>query len=152
MGRVGRHMTQSSSKSAKSKTEKIINELFILARDKERVANARIVAALVYKGKIISYGFNQNRTSWVQRRFKKNPHAHFLHAEVDAVKNAMKVIDADTISKSTLIIARAKSVSGKEEYGLAKPCDGCQSCIDWFNIKRVYYTLDGSGYEQLKCE
>src|SRR5690606_27379722 len=92
------HMTQNSSKSPRSKTEKIINELFTLARDKERVSNARIVAALVYKGKIVSYGFNQMRTSWVQRRFKKNPHSHFLHAEVDAVKNAMKVVDADTIA------------------------------------------------------
>lgn len=135
----------------KNKTEKILEQLFTLARDKEPVSNARVVAALYFKGKPLAYGFNQSRTSWVQRRFKKNPDACFLHAETDAVRNALKISDKDTIAKSTLYISRAKSVGGKWVFGNAKPCIGCQSCIDWFGIGRVIYSTE-CGYEPLAKE
>lgn len=125
-----------------NKSEKIIDQLFLMARDQEPVARARIAAALVYKGKVISYGYNQSRTSWMQRRFKKNDHAFFLHAEVDAIKNALKIVDADTVKKSTLYVARVKTINKKEVFGLAKPCNGCQECIKWFNVKKVFYTTD----------
>lgn len=135
-----------------NKSERIINQLFSLARDHEAVANAKIVAALAYKGTIISYGFNQARTSWMARRFRRNPKSHYLHAEVDAVRNALKIVDAFTISKSTLYVARAKhqSRNGPMIYGMAKPCIGCQECIEFFNIKKVFYSLDGEGIEELK--
>lgn len=132
-----------------SKTEKIINELFLLARDKEPVARAKVVAALVYKGKIISYGFNQYRTSWVQRRFKKNPDAQYLHAEVDAIKNAMKNVEGSVISSASLYIVRSRKIGGKNVFGTAKPCSGCADCIDWFDIKKVFYTTDEGTVEQL---
>lgn len=132
----------------KTKTDKIIEQLFMMARDKERVANARIVAAVVFKGKVVSYGYNQYRTAWMQRRFKKNSDSIYLHAEVDAIRNALKVVDADTVSKSVLYVARARSIGGKEQFGNAKPCAGCQSCIDWIGMKRVVFTTD-NGTEQL---
>lgn len=133
-----------------TKSDKIINELFALARDKERVSGARIVAALVHKNKVVSYGFNQYRTSWMQRKFKSNDLSLFLHAEVDAIKNALKVVDADVVKKSTLYVIRARKIAGKEVFGSAKPCRGCQSCIKWFDINRVYYTTDENTYEALE--
>lgn len=132
-----------------NKNKKIINHLFILSRDKEKVANARCVAALCYRGNIISYGFNQYRTSWVQRRFKKNPEACFLHAEVDAIKNAMKIVDYQTIRKLTLYVVRARLINNQYQFGNAKPCCGCQACIDWFGISKVYYTCNDGSYQQL---
>ena len=125
-----------------NKSEKIIEQLFLMARDQEPVARARVAAALVHKGRVISYGYNQSRTSWIQRRFKKNDHAFFLHAEVDAIKKALKIVDADTVKNSTLYVARAKTIDKKDVYGMAKPCNGCQECIKWFNVKRVFYTTD----------
>lgn len=132
------------------KSDRIINELFTLARDREKVYGAKITAALVYKGKIVSYGFNQDRTSQLARRFKKNEHAHWLHAEVNAVENAIKSMNADIISKSTLYVVRAKQAnrSGPHVIGNAKPCKGCQDCIKWFGINKVYYSTD-EGYELL---
>lgn len=131
-----------------NKTEKIINDLFTLARDKEPVARAKLVAAVVHKNKIISYGFNQYRTSWVQRRFQSNPEARYLHAEVDAVKNALKIINAEDLSKATLYVARSRKIDGKHVFGNAKPCRGCEQCIAWFDIKRVYYTTDEGAIAQ----
>lgn len=135
-----------------AKADKIINQLFTLAGDKEPVGKARIVAAVVYKGKVVSYGFNQNRTSWMQRRFKKNDLSLFLHAEVDAIKNALKNSDPDTVSKSTLYVVRSKKNAGKEVFGSAKPCRGCQSCIKWFGVNKVIYTTDENTYEELNNE
>jgi len=100
---------------------------------------------MVYKGKIISYGFNQDRTHRMSRRFKKNPDANFIHAEVDAIKNALYRTDAKTVGKSTLYVARAKKVERYNPnmvFGKAKPCRGCQDCINWFDIKKVFYTED----------
>jgi len=133
-----------------NKSEKIINELFILARDKERVAKAKVVAAVVHKGKIVSYGFNQYRTSWMQRKFKKNDLSLFLHAEVDAIKNALKVADANTVKNSTLYVVRSRKIAGKHVFGEAKPCRGCESCIKWFDMKRVYYSTDENTYEAME--
>lgn len=130
-----------------NKSERIIEQLFLMARDQAPVANARIAAAVVHKNKVIAYGYNQSRTSWMQRRFKKNDHAFFLHAEVDAIKNALKATDTDTVKKSTLYVARAKTINGKNVFGLAKPCNGCRDCIEWFDVKRVIYTLDNEGIE-----
>lgn len=134
------------------KNDRIIDELFALARDREKVYRAKFAAAIAYKGKIVAYGFNQERTSHLARRFKKNPHANWLHAEVDAVKNALKVLDQDELSKSTLYVVRAKKTDDKKSdaFGDAKPCEGCRQCIEWFDIKRVYYSTEDGGYEELK--
>lgn len=133
-----------------TKADRIISQLFDLASDHERVYRAKIAAALVYKGKIISYGFNQERTHHLSRRFQKNEHSHWLHAEVDAVKNALKRHDAKVVSKSTLFVVRSKmnGKDGDDVFGNAKPCKGCQECIKWFGISKVYYSTD-QGYEEL---
>lgn len=133
-----------------AKSSKIIDDLFILARDKEKVARAKVVAAAVYKGKVVSYGFNQYRTSWIQRRFASNSEAHYLHAETDAIRNAMKVIDGRNLQDITLYVVRSRKIGGKNVLGNAKPCTGCHSCIKWAGIKRVYYSTDDATMERLE--
>ena len=137
-----------------TRIERNINNLFMIARDREPVFKARIASALVYKNKIISYGFNQNRTAWMQRKFKKEPNSHYIHAEVDAIRNAMRIVDFDTIAKSTLYIARAKIKNNNFSYGLVEPCSGCKECINFFNIRNVYYTTDENEIKKLEfnCE
>lgn len=132
--------------AGKTKSEKIIEELFVLARDHEKFGRARVAAAVVHRGKIISYGFNQPRTHSLQQVFQKNPEAIYLHAEIDAIKNAIRVSDYDTLKKSTVYVARSKNVDGDDVYGNAKPCKGCEACLKFFNVKRVIYTTD-EGFE-----
>lgn len=85
----------------------------------------------------------------IQKLYRKNDCAIYLHSEVDAIKNAINSrVDLETISRSTLYIARQKMTSsnGSWTQGLAKPCLGCQKCIEDYKLKQVIYTLENLGY------
>ena len=124
---------------------KIFDETFKLAQSVEPVRGARIAAAVVRRGKVISYGYNHKKTHPFQTRFCKNPHAIFFHAEVHAIKNALKSVDVEDLSKCELYIVRAKRNSTNRKWitGMSKPCSGCQKCIDLFDLKSVYYSIEG---------
>ena len=125
---------------------KIIQQLKLVASDVAPVSRARLAAAVVYKNKIISIGINQDKTHPWAVKFQKNEHATSLHAEVDAIKKASYRLSEHELAKSTLIVVRVRTtneqfpVKDREVFGIAKPCDGCQSCIDAHKINRVVYT------------
>lgn len=123
----------------------IQDEIFKLAQSVEPVRGARIAAAVVRRGKVISYGYNHKKTHPFQTRFCKNPHAVFFHAEVHAIKNALKSVDVEDLSKCELYIVRAKRDKANRKWitGMSKPCSGCQKCIDLFDLKSVYYSIEG---------
>lgn len=132
---------------------KIIDQLFNMAQDVHPVSKARVVAALVYKNKIVSYGFNQRKTHPLAAKFCKNPEANMLHAEVHCIRNAINKYGVDFLKKCTMYVARAKLKNDREtfEWGMAKPCSGCSSAIVKFGIKKVIYTTNthnhvGIGY------
>jgi deoxycytidylate deaminase len=123
----------------------IQDEIFKLAQSVEPVRGARIAAAVVRRGKVISYGYNHKKTHPFQTRFCKNPHAVFFHAEVHAIKNALKSVDVEDLYKCELYIVRAKRDKTNRKWitGMSKPCSGCQKCIDLFDLKSVYYSIEG---------
>jgi deoxycytidylate deaminase len=123
----------------------IFNETFKLAQSVEPVRGARIAAAVVRKGKVVSFGYNHKKSHPFQAKFCKNNHAVFFHAEVHAIKNALNSVDADDLSKCDLYIVRAKRNKENKKWltGLSKPCSGCQKCIDLFDLNSVYYSKEG---------
>ena len=120
----------------------IFDETFKLAQAVEPVRGARIAAAVVRKGNVISYGYCHKKTHPFQAKFRKNKDAVFFHAEVHAIKNALKSIDVEDLSKCELYIVRAKRDRNNKKWitGLSKPCSGCQKCIDVFELKNIYYS------------
>lgn len=81
-------------------------------------------------------------------RFSKNEQAIFLHAEVAAIKNALREIEVTDLEKMEMYICRVKKpkpFSKRWVWGLAKPCIGCQRAIAEFGLKRVVYTTDVTG-------
>lgn len=124
-----------------------INDLFAIARDVTPVASARIAAFIVLNNSVISVGVNSVKTSPFQKRWGKNETAICIHAEISAIKNALKKIDTQSLKNTTMYIARAKKngQKGKDVFGLAKPCLGCQRAIAAFGIKKVYHTTDVHG-------
>lgn len=126
------------------RTYKIIKNLFGLAQDVEPVSRARIVAAIVHRNKVISYGFNQFKTHPMAARFSKHPEARYLHAEVAAIRNCIKKHGPDVLQKSSLFVVRAKQRNeGSDFYwGMAKPCIGCSMAITTFKIPTVIYTTN----------
>jgi len=116
------------------------------AEEVEPVAAAKISALVVHRGEIISVGKNVAKSHPFQARYSKNLQAIFWHAETNAVFSALRAGTSDRVLKNaTLYIARVKK---DHSYGLAKPCNGCRSCLTRFNIGRVVYTNE-SGFEEL---
>lgn len=132
---------------------KFINQCFVLAQSVERFPNAKLASIIVIGNKIISYGWNQAKTHTFVRKYSRHGEEHcYLHAEVHAIKNSLRIIDPEDLERATLYVARAKrpsSYSKKWVYGLAKPCEGCQRAIEDFSIRRVVYTLDDKGFDYL---
>jgi len=116
------------------------------------VSSARLAAALVYKNEIISIGTNRHKSHPFQKKYSSNDAAIFLHAETDAIYNALRRYDTNIVAKSKLFIYRAKYVNHEKivfTQGLAKPCAGCQRAIATFGIQHVCFTLDDEGMDYL---
>lgn len=136
--------------SRPTRHERHLNQLLnIAAAIEEPVGKARLAASIVMYNSVIAYGISQYKTHPLQSRFSSNSEAISLHAEICAIKNALRTIDLSDLSKCTLYIARSKYSDQDRTSiipGLAKPCSGCMRAIATFGIKKVIYTLDNSGW------
>lgn len=123
----------------------IIETLRAVAEDLPGVNNTRIAAAIVYKNRIMSIGYNQWKTHPFQAEYGKNEHAIWFHAETHAINNALKRMTERELKKSTMVVVRVKKDDDlKDTFGLAKPCRGCQKCIEEHQLKSVIYTVDST--------
>lgn len=115
------------------------------------VGNARIGAALTLGKKIVSFGHNQLKSHPLQRRFGRNEQSIYLHAEIDAIKNALKHVHVDLLPHTCLHVVRVKRAHPRGDYcfGLAKPCLGCMRAIATFGIRQVYYSVEPNGIARL---
>ena len=105
----------------------------------------KLAAAIVCRNKIISVGMNSMKSHPMAAKYGKNEHAVYLHAEVSAIKNALREIEVDDFTKCDIYITRVKKeapFTKKYVWGLAKPCAGCERAIAEFGLKRVIYTCD----------
>lgn len=134
--------------------EKIAEAIPAAAHNRRgRVLRTRIAACIVYKNEIVSVGINQLKSHPFQAKFSRHADAIFLHAETDAIKNALKHISVSDLSKSSLYICRVKydeqTTKKIQMRGMCKPCEGCQRAIATFNIKKVVYTCDDGSHKYL---
>jgi len=111
-----------------------------------------IGCVIVYRNKIISTGYNKDKTDPLQKLY--NIHRHIsldsppkCHAETVAIKH---LIGAENINWNmvSLYVVRIKH-SGN--YGLSRPCQSCMQLIKDCGIHHIYYTTDnGYAYEFLE--
>lgn len=130
--------------------ENILKTLTKVAESNDEYSNARLAAAIVKNNKIISIGINRKKSDPLQARFGKNEDSIYLHAEIHAIKNALREIVVEDLSKCDLYICRVKRPSQKSNkfiWGLSKPCCGCARAIAEFGIRNVVYTTDEGNYE-----
>jgi len=110
---------------------------------------ARIASCIVYRNDIISFGVNKMKSHPFQKKFSKNIDSIYLHSEIDCIKNALRIITQDELSKSTLYICRVKFDGNNLIWGLSRPCSGCMNAISTFGIKKVAYTATKNEFEYL---
>lgn len=136
---------------------KKVNEGILHTLSKVAAANPgqreKLAAAVVCRNKIISIGINSMKSHPMAAKYGKNEHAVYLHAEVAAIKNALREIDVDDFSKCDIYITRVKKekpFTKKYVWGLAKPCAGCERAIAEFGLKRTIYSCDNGKHEVIE--
>lgn len=115
--------------------------------------NANMMAILFHKKLGIISGWNRAKTHPLQAKYAKNPKAIYIHAEIDVIRQAMKIYSEKDFINSTLYVARIKRPKPQSKewiWGLAKPCKGCMSAIEAFNIGRIIYTRNDQHYEEME--
>ena len=103
----------------------------------------KMAAAIAIRGTVIATGINQYKTHPLMEKYSKTKEHVFIHAEIDAIKNALKTVSTDILAKCDLYVLRIKRPDNESEnwvHGLAKPCSGCCKAIGAFNLKNVFYT------------
>ena len=109
-------------------------------------ARFKMAAGIVYKKQLIATGVNKAKSHPMmhpKNGFKKGQ--IFLHAEMDAIKNALKLITQEELAKCDIYVVRVKrpeSRSSEWIEGMAKPCSGCSQVIANFEIKNIHYTTE----------
>jgi deoxycytidylate deaminase len=104
---------------------------------------AKLAASIVIKNEIISIGTNRLKSHPLQAKFGKNRYCIYIHAEIDAIVKALKLIKPEELKKATLYVARTKqSRTGEQVSGLAKPCAGCMQAIASFGINKVIWSQE----------
>lgn len=140
-----------------------INKYFNLAKNASKMSdyskkNIHIGAILVYKNKVISNGWNTNKTSPIQMRYNKyreqtnnkergysaDSHLPCVHAEMMCLINS-KDLDIEW-SKVNLFVYR----ESKGKMRNCKPCPSCQKALQDRGIKSIFYTNEnGYNYERI---
>jgi deoxycytidylate deaminase len=125
---------------------KHIETLRVMAEDQPGAFGYRVAAMVILRNKIVSLGWNQEKTHTFQLEYAKNPHARYWHAETHAIHNARRKLSEADFKKAKLIVVRLKrkNVAGSFKFGSAKPCAGCQKCIEDHGIKTVYYSTEST--------
>ncbi len=123
----------------------------ILNAEKSNMKVANHGAVIIYRGKIVGHGYNKY---CVQNKNKINHWS--VHAEVDAINDALRKISHDDLRKSTLIVVRKLKEGTKvqednntitkseslicENIGNSMPCKYCTKFIIKYGIKTCYYS------------
>lgn len=102
----------------------------------------KVGCVVVYKRRIISSGFNSDKTHPMQKEYNKFRYSedntpHTIHAEMHALM-PLRYADVDW-SKVQLYIYRLKK-DEPTNSGYARPCPACMAYIKSLGIKEIYYT------------
>jgi len=109
---------------------------------------AKLCAIITIRNKLVSIGFNSDKTHPFCARFAKHKEAIYSHAETQCIHRALKGINPEDLKKATIYIGRVKGK--KDDWGLAKPCAGCMGAIKHYKLKRIVYSLDiNGGFEEM---
>jgi deoxycytidylate deaminase len=92
------------------------------------------VAIIHRGGTLVAVGYNRAKTHPLQARFSTGIHKLHLHAEIDAIANALR--QRIPLTECSLIVAR----QGPKGFMTSRPCDGCWSALEAFGVRTVGWT------------
>ena len=125
-------------------TKKMLNKLVNLYDDiysDVPYHKVKMVSFIIYKGKILCWGVNSDKTSTLQHYWRirtRDTHEYIYdkrHSEVDCINKIPR--DFTDFHKAELVII-SKKADGN--FRLARPCKICQTMLKNYNFKSIYYT------------
>lgn len=122
----------------------IMDTLFEVAASNE-YPRAKLAAAVVRNNRVIAIGINRLKTDPFQVKYGKNKDSISLHAEIHAIKNALRKMSPAELGGTLLYVFRVKQTSTNNKTlipGLAKPCEGCMRAIAEFGFRNVIYSTN----------
>ena len=113
-------------------------KLAIALAQKNPVCKLQKFCAVLYVNNKTYYGFNKYEVHPLQVKYGRNPQSIHLHAEIDAIVNALSNGETPlTLKGASMFVARVFR-SGRP--ALAKPCPGCWVALAAFGINDVEWT------------
>jgi tRNA(Arg) A34 adenosine deaminase TadA len=103
----------------------------VLNAQKSLLYKANHGAVVIHRGKIVGQGHNK---MCIEHKNKVNRWS--VHAEVDAIHDALRKISREDLKKSTLLVVRLKEGG----LSLSAPCCDCSNYIQRCGINRCYYS------------
>jgi deoxycytidylate deaminase len=125
--------------------EKVVGMLARLAIENPGTRSRyKMAAGIVYRRHLIATGVNSYKTHPLMQSPGYLREQIYMHAEVDAIRNALRLVSQDQLSKGSIYIVRVKQNREKNGYtfGMAKPCRGCTRMIASFGISSVWWSED----------
>lgn len=109
-----------------------------------------IGAIATYKHRIISSGFNSQKTAPLQKKYNtyrfSEDTSHSIHAEMSCLKPLIGRNDIDFKYVNLYIYREYKT----GELAPARPCESCMALIQQLGIKNIYYTnFGGYSHEEI---
>lgn len=107
--------------------------------------NYRLGCVAAIKGKVLSVGWNSNKTHPLQKfynasRYSNNNQKYSpdkLHAEIHCLASVRNLdVNFDDV---IIYVSRVKKDGS---HGMARPCSACMTFIKSLGIKRICYTTD----------
>ena len=121
---------------------------FNIAKEVSKLSDfprVQIGACAVYKHKVISTGYNSQRTSPLQKKYNQYRFtaetSHSCHAEISCLKPLIDRKDIDFKNVKLYIYREDKNGTPL----LARPCHSCEKLIRDLKIKKVFFSTYG-GY------
>jgi tRNA(Arg) A34 adenosine deaminase TadA len=97
----------------------------------------KMAAIIAKRTRILGTGMNSRKTHPLQRRFSNHPLKVCIHAEIDAIRDALRSHEEEELHGATIFVAR---VMKNGSTGYAKPCSTCSKALDAYGITAVHYT------------
>lgn len=104
----------------------------------------KMAAGIIYRRHLVATGVNSYKTHPLMQSPGYHREQIYMHAEVDAIRNALRLISQDQLAKSAIYVVRVKQNREESGYtfGLARPCQGCTRMIASFGISSVWWSRD----------
>ena len=113
--------------------KKAVETAYALCPINWKNVNNSHIAFLIKKNKIVKIGWNRKRT---HPEISKHPyHDGYVgtHAELDVILKS----GLDDLEDYSMIVLR---VDRKGKLANSKPCPGCSSVLNQFNVKNIFYS------------